>query len=158
MFVAFVAALLASPALAENTIKVCIELPSGTLQVKTAPLGAGQCDTLASPHQAIGVWSFWEQPVGNQLAEEWSGHDLFGCFDANGDTVIQERDTTGADKGTRRKPYTPNAAPGQLRTLPDAVADTAAAGDVTWDVANGGAGAAYETKLASCRTLVGFPP
>jgi hypothetical protein len=145
--------------MAENVVKACIELPNGDLTVKSAAIGAEQCRHLATPHPIVGLWVFFENPVGNQVAEEWSGHELFSCFDdADGLTVVQQRDTSGGDKGARRKPYQANGPSGQIRDLPSAVADTAASGDAVFDVVDGGSGGPYAAKVASCRTLVGYPP
>jgi hypothetical protein len=44
------ALLLSSPALAENSVKVCVDDPSG-LTVKTGELGSGSCPSLATPYE-----------------------------------------------------------------------------------------------------------
>ncbi len=157
LFLFFV--LLAAPAQAENLIKVCVELPSGSLVLKTATIGASMCPTLSTPHEVIGVWVFWEQST-SQFAEEYSGHELFSCFDdSDGQTTIQQRDTSGAGKGAKRKTYAPNAAPPtQLVDIPNSVAATASAGQVQWIVTDGGSGGSYNGKLSTCRTLVSYPP
>lgn len=153
-----VAFLVPSSAHAENVVKVCVELPSGTLQIKSATIGASQCPTLATPHEVVAVFVFWEEGS-SQFAEEWSGHELFSCYDSNGDTVVQQLDVTGGDKGAKRKTYAPSASPPTgLVDLPDNVADTAAAGQVQWVVKDGGTGSSYSTALSSCRTLASYPP
>lgn len=148
-----------SAALADDEIRVCVELPSGTLQVKTAPIDGTGCPTLATPHEIVGVWVFWTQGV-SQFADEYSGHELFGCFDdSDGEITVQQRDTSGGDKGAKRKTYKAGAAPPTgLVSLPDAVADTASAGQVQWVVKGGGSGGPYNSALGDCRTLVGWPP
>ncbi len=155
----FALALLVNPARAENTIKVCVELPSGALQLKTATIGASMCPTLSTPHEILGVWVFWEQST-SQFAEEYSGHELFSCFDdSDGQTTIQQRDTSGGNKGAKRKTYAPSAAPAtQLVDLPSAIADTASAGQVQWIVVDGGSGNQYDAKVESCRALAFYPP
>ncbi len=146
-------------ALGDDEIRVCVELPSGTLQVKTAPIDGTGCPSLATPHEIVGVWVFWTQGV-SQFADEYSGHELFGCFDdADGEITVQQRDTSGGDKGAKRKTYKASSAPSTgLVELPAAVADTASAGQVQWIVKGGGSGGPYNAALADCRILVGWPP
>lgn len=151
------ALLLSSPALAENSVKVCVDDPGG-LVVKTAELGSGSCPSLSTPYEVIGVWVFWEIGA-SQFAEEFTGHELFSCFDSGSETVIQQRDTSGQEKGAKRKTFTPNGnPPTSLVEIPTAVADTASAGQVQWIVKNGGNGGQYNGAVESCRTLVGYPP
>lgn len=156
--VAFVSVLPAL-AVADDEIRVCLELPSGALHVKQAPIDGSGCPSLATPHEVIGVWVFWTQGV-SQFGDEFSGHELFSCFDdEDGEITVQQMDTSGADKGVKRKTYRPNAAPSTgLVELPSSVADTAAAGQVQWVVKGGGSGGHYGAALSSCRVLVGWPP
>lgn len=156
------AALLVAPvaALADDEIRVCVELPSGTLQIKNAPIDGSGCSSLATPHEVVGVWVFWTQGV-SQFADEYSGRELFSCFDdtTEGAITVQLLDTSGGNRGAKRRTYKPAGAPPTgLLDLPDNVAETATAGQVSWVVANGGNGGQYNTKVESCRTLVGFPP
>lgn len=156
-FLPLLALLLSSPALAENSVKVCVDDPSG-LTVKTGELGSGSCPSLATPYEVIGVWVFWEIGA-SQFAEEFTGHELFSCFDSGSETVIQQRDTSGSEKGAKRKTFAPNAnPPTSLVEIPSSVADTASAGQVQWIVKNGGNGGPYSSDVESCRVLVGFPP
>jgi hypothetical protein len=144
-------------AVASDEIRVCVDAPGG-LVVKVAAIGSNACPSLATPYEIIAGFIFWTQGA-SQFADEYSGHDLFSCFDSNGYTVFQQRDVAGPDKGAKRKTYQPAAAPVTgLVTIPSGVEDTAAAGQAQFIVLNGGAGAPYETKLASCRTLAGYPP
>jgi hypothetical protein len=144
-------------AVAADEIRVCVDAPGG-LTVKVAAIGSNACPSLATPYEIVAVFVFWTQST-SQFADEYSGHDLFSCFDSNGFTVVQQRDVAGPDKGAKRKTYQPAGAPiTGLVTIPAGVEDTAAAGQAQFIVLNGGAGGPYETKLASCRTLVGYPP
>ena len=155
----FCGLLFPSSALADDEVRVCVELPSGGYQIKTAPLDGTGCPSLATPHEVVGVWVFWTQGV-SQFADEYSGRELLGCFDdSEGAITMQLLDTSGGNRGAKRRTYKPGAAPPTgLVDLPDNVAETAAAGQVSWVVANGGNGGQYAVKVDECRTLVGFPP
>ena len=124
--------------------------------VKTGGIGTGA--NLKSALQVVAVYSFYEDPPGNQVAIRHKGVEALSCEDtSDGTTCIYERDISGGNKGARVSEYRVNAAPTPPRTLASGTEDIAGSASACWDTFEGGSGNDYNAALADADAAVGYP-
>jgi hypothetical protein len=132
--------------------------PTDGLELLPSMQVGGDPAIIADDRHIVGMWVLFENPPGNQVVVEHSGHEIFSVTDKNGSKCIAgQRDVSGAGAGGQHRTYTALSTPGPSRTVEKTIADTVIAGRATWATYNGGDGSDYDAALTAARVLVGLP-
>jgi hypothetical protein len=129
----------------------------GTLKMKVLRIGIDPGSVIKHQYPIVLLGVARENPAGNPIVEEVSGHDVYTCYEVKVGSAthgcIQGATLTGSTRGVSRRIY-PAVGPFKVEPVEkDLAAAVACCGDVVWPSAQGISGA----ELDEARVLAGIP-